>query len=201
MSVRARVSSEETRCRIVLAAEALFRRIGYAKTAVADIAAELGMSPANIYRFFPSKSAINNAICERLCGESEAQAEAILKSAMPPAEKLRAAVISLHEHHKTLLTEEKRIHEMVEVAMNESWDSVEKHCDNFKSIFARIVAEGVAAGDFDPAINVEIAGKMVFSACAGLFHPTLIAQCERKQDKPDPNAMVDFLLRALRPSR
>lgn len=201
MSARARVSSEETRCRIVTVAEALFRRVGYAKTAVADIAAELGMSPANVYRFFPSKSAINNVICERLCSESEEQAEAILRSDRTPAEKLRAAVVGLHEHHKTLLTEEKRIHEMVEVAMNESWDAIEAHCDHFKNIFARIVAEGVASGDFDPAIDAEIAGKMIFSACAGLFHPTLIAQCACKRDKPDPDAMVDFLLRALRPSR
>jgi AcrR family transcriptional regulator len=35
--------------------------MGYQKTAVADIARELGMSPANVYRFFPSKSAINEA--------------------------------------------------------------------------------------------------------------------------------------------
>lgn len=201
MSVRARTGPEETKCRIVAVAEALFRRIGYAKTAVADIAAELGMSPANVYRFFPSKSAINNAICERLCAESEEQAEAILRSDKAPADKLRETVVSLHEHHKTLLTEEKRIHEMVEVAMNENWDSIEAHCNHFKDIFARIVAEGVASGDFDPEVNVEIAGKMIFSACAGLFHPTLIAQCERKQDKPDPHAMVDFLLRALRAPR
>ncbi|WP_342360015.1 TetR/AcrR family transcriptional regulator [Terrarubrum flagellatum] len=201
MSVRARVSPEETRCRIMAVAEGLFRRIGYAKTAVADIAAELGMSPANVYRFFPSKGAINDAICRRLCEESEEQARKVLASPLSAPDKLRATVIGLHEHHKGLLNDEKRIHDMVEVAMNESWESIEAHCDRFKQYFAEIAAEGVAAGDFDPDINTEIAGKMIFAACAGLFHPTLIAQFERKKEKPDPNAMVDFLLRALRPSR
>ena len=57
-----RTKAEETRERIMEAAEALFRRMGFPKTAVADIAAELGMSPANIYRFFPSKNAIVEAI-------------------------------------------------------------------------------------------------------------------------------------------
>ena len=57
--------AETTRAEIVATAERLFRSLGYQKTAVADIARELGMSPANIYRFFPSKAAINEAICAR----------------------------------------------------------------------------------------------------------------------------------------
>ena len=58
MSIKVRETAEETRERIARTAEELFRRMGFAKTAVADIASELGMSPANVYRFFPSKTAI-----------------------------------------------------------------------------------------------------------------------------------------------
>jgi AcrR family transcriptional regulator len=198
MNVRVRLTPEETRARIMTVAEELFRRVGYAKTAVADIAAELGMSPANIYRFFPSKGAINDAICQRLCGECESLVEKLLAAPLPASEKLRSAVLGIHEHNKSLLTSEKRIHEMVEVAMNESWESIEAHCNRFKSVFARIVAEGIASGEFDSALDPEMCGKAIFGACAGFFHPTLIAQCERKHDKPEPHAMVDFILRALR---
>ena len=42
----------DTRERILAVAERLFRQIGYQKTTVADIAKELRMSPANVYRFF-----------------------------------------------------------------------------------------------------------------------------------------------------
>ena len=52
MNPQVRTKPDDTRERIMEAAEALFRRLGFAKTAVADIAAELKMSPANIYRFF-----------------------------------------------------------------------------------------------------------------------------------------------------
>ena len=38
MNIRSRLSSDETRLRIMEVAEEHFRRIGYAKTAVADIA-------------------------------------------------------------------------------------------------------------------------------------------------------------------
>lgn len=198
MNIRVRLTPEETRERIVTVAEELFRRIGYAKTAVADIAAELGMSPANVYRFFPSKLAINNAICERLCGESEAQIETLIAQPRPASEKLRVAILAIHEYNKSLLDAEKRLHEMVEVAMNENWQAIEAHCNRYKEMFARIVAEGVQSGEFDPALNPTECGKALFASCACLFHPTMIAQCARKQEQPDPHALAGFLLRALR---
>ena len=50
------------RQRIVQAAIRLHREIGFKKTTVADIARGASMSPANVYRFFPSKQAIEEAV-------------------------------------------------------------------------------------------------------------------------------------------
>ena len=54
----------DTRERILEVAERLFRLIGYQKTTVGDIAKELRMSPANVYRFFESKKAIHMAVAQ-----------------------------------------------------------------------------------------------------------------------------------------
>jgi len=45
---RKRLTRDETRERIMIKADELFRQFGFVKTTVADMAAELGMSPANI---------------------------------------------------------------------------------------------------------------------------------------------------------
>jgi len=47
---------------------------------LADIAAELGMSPANIYRFFSSRDAINQSICGRVVNEVADIASAIART-------------------------------------------------------------------------------------------------------------------------
>src|SRR5918998_2546373 len=86
----------DTRGRIVETAERFFRQIGYQKTTVADIAKALKMSPANVYRFFDSKKAINEAVAERLIAEVEAQLEAIAKGPGPAAERLRAFIDTCH---------------------------------------------------------------------------------------------------------
>ncbi|MCC8956202.1 helix-turn-helix transcriptional regulator [Bradyrhizobium sp. Pear77] len=54
------------RRRIVQAAIRLHREIGFRKTTVADIARGASMSPANVYRFFPSRQAIDETIAADL---------------------------------------------------------------------------------------------------------------------------------------
>src|SRR6202047_5683386 len=88
MNPQVKMRPDDTRARIMEAAEGLFRRLGYAKTAVADIASELGMSPANVYRFFPSKNAIVEAICQRCLAEVEGQAWAVARAKGAAAARL-----------------------------------------------------------------------------------------------------------------
>ena len=109
MNAQAKTKPDDTRARIMETAEALFRRLGYAKTAVADIAAELGMSPANVYRFFPSKNAIVEAICQRCLTELDEKAWAVARSRGPAAARLERLVLEILAYHKeNLLTNRAR---------------------------------------------------------------------------------------------
>src|SRR5260370_16273883 len=79
----------DTRERILVVAERLFREIGYQKTTVADIAKMLRMSPANVYRFFDSKKAIHEGVARTLMGGVEDAAQAIATRRGPAAAPLR----------------------------------------------------------------------------------------------------------------
>ena len=65
MNISARRTPEETRERILEAAWDLFRQLG-ARTTIAEVADKLGMSSANVYRFFPSKQALSEASAHQL---------------------------------------------------------------------------------------------------------------------------------------
>src|SRR4029079_15888863 len=58
-------SSSERRKLILDAAERSFTRAGFHRTTMQDVAAEAGMSPGNLYRYFPSKDAFVAGLCER----------------------------------------------------------------------------------------------------------------------------------------
>lgn len=198
MNIRQRLSHEDMRDRIITVAEEHFRRIGYAKTAVADIAGALGMSPANVYRFFPSKLAINNAICARIMAEIDRMMIELLARPISPTEKLRAYFGELHRHNKATLTHEHRLHDMVEVAMAENWPAIEAHCHSMCGFLQRIIEEGIAAGEFRAVDAAEFACT-AFDASAKVLHPTLIAHCAERDQNDQVRRIADLILAALRP--
>ncbi|WP_332700370.1 TetR/AcrR family transcriptional regulator [Bosea sp. (in: a-proteobacteria)] len=55
----------ERHVRILDAAEHVFARAGFHAATMNDVAVEAGMSPGNLYRYFPSKDAIVAGIAER----------------------------------------------------------------------------------------------------------------------------------------
>lgn len=83
----------ETREAALDAAEVLFRRYGYRKTTVEDIAAEAGMSRATIYLHFRGKEEIALAWVARIAAERRAALEAIACSAANPVARLRRMLV------------------------------------------------------------------------------------------------------------
>src|SRR5699024_6353385 len=112
--------SDEARTRILEAAEEHFRRVGHQRTSVADIAAGLGMSPANIYRFFPSRDAIDAPICGRVVNEIADIASAIARTNESAMEKLERLLTAVHHHAKMMPVEARPMHELIVAATQQT---------------------------------------------------------------------------------
>jgi AcrR family transcriptional regulator len=200
MTAQAKISPDDTRARIIETAEVLFRRMGFAKTAVADIAAELRMSPANIYRFFSSKHAIVEAICQRCLAELEEKAWAVARSPGPASQRFEQLIMAIVTYHKDNFLGERRVHDMVLVAMEHSWDVIRAHKHVMLSIAERIVRDGIAAGEFEP-VEPTVTARHIMRSLVAYIHPLLIVQCiEGDEDlETEPRAAVRFLLRSITP--
>ena len=185
----------DTRERILVVAERLFRQIGYQKTTVADIAKELRMSPANVYRFFDSKKAIHEGVARGLMSEVEGAAQAITNRPGPAAERLREIITTINRMNTERYVGDSKLHEMVEIAMQESWEVCVAHIQTITQTIAGVIAQGVATGEFEVA-DIPLAAQCTCHAMIGYFHPQMIAQA---QNKPGPSIdqMVDFVLASL----
>jgi AcrR family transcriptional regulator len=188
------IESEKKAC-ILATAERLFREIGYLKTTVADIAKTLKMSPANIYRFFDSKKAIHEGVARRLMAEIETEAEAIAAKTTPPVARMRELLSTVSRMNAERFVGDARIHEMVAIAMEESWDVCETHMRRVTMAVAAIIAEGARTGVFKVA-DAELAALSTCTAMLRFFHPQMIEQCAKKPE-PGLDQMIDFVLAAL----
>src|SRR5487761_1982564 len=187
----------DTRERILEVAERLFREIGYQKTTVADIAKMLRMSPANVYRFFDSKKAIHEGVARGLMGEVEVEAQRIADSPGAAALRLRELLTTVHRMNSERYVGDSKLHEMVEIAMEESWDVCVAHIQRITESIGAVIGQGTASGEFENR-DVAVAASCTCTAMVRFFHPQMIAQ---SMNKPGPSIdqMIDFILAGLAP--
>jgi AcrR family transcriptional regulator len=187
----------DTRERILVVAERLFRQIGYQKTTVADIAKELRMSPANVYRFFDSKKAIHEGVARGLMGEVEQAAQTIAAGRGPAASRLRELMKTVHRMNTERYVGDSKLHEMVEIAMEEDWDVCVAHMLLITETIGSVVGQGAATGEFEVA-DVPLAAMCACTGMMRFFHPQMIAQCATKPG-PTIDEMIDFIIAGLSP--
>lgn len=154
--------------RIVDATEDVLRRFGPAKATISDVARALGVSHGAVYRYFPSKVLLRDAVIERwFTLEANALTEIATRDS-PASERLRSwfdRVIA--SKRRKALDDPELFATYVELAAD-SREIVKAHFDSLVEQVTQIIADGVVRGEFmttDP----------VASAWA-LFHATALFQ-------------------------
>src|SRR5450631_3850678 len=193
--VERETKDKDTQKLIVEVAERLFRQFGFQKTTVADIARELHMSPANVYRFFTAKSEINEAVCMDLLSKIEAEAEKIAASRGTAAQKIRNLFGSVEKTHHKLFMFDRKLHDLIEAAITENWAIMRRHTERMAGILEQIIANGMASDEF-PAGDAALASRLVNTACIRFCHPRLIVEYQQEPE-PTLDQMIGFCLAAL----
>lgn len=196
LNIVATLDHQKTIAKILDTAERLFRHYGCGKTAVADIARELEMSAANIYRFFASKAEIQQAICNRRLDDTRVQALGTAKLRINATERLRCYCLDLHRMTINTMMYEEKLHEMLIVAIESDWSVVEQHVSHMNEVVASIIADGIETGEFrkqDPAA----ASRCFNAAIVSLYHPKVVSNCVIKQTHAQPDELIEFAIQAL----
>ena len=183
--------------RILESAERLFRHYGYGKTTVADIARDLSMSPANIYRFFDSKVEIHQAVCGRMLATCYKNAHDVRHMKVSASDRLRAFVHAQYQWTLDTMLDHEKVHEMVVVALERDWHVIDGHINRIHDLIAEIIRDGIEAGEFveqDPVIASRCFGAATVTLC----HPQMVAQCLAKTNRASVDELINYVIRALK---
>jgi AcrR family transcriptional regulator len=196
-SGRKRFTREETRERIMVKADELFRQFGFGKTTVADIAEELAMSPANIYKFFSSKEAIIQASADRnLVALTEAVHRYVAASGAA-LERIEKVLLTVYRHTTDILRNERQVFKLMIRAYEQKWDCVGAFDKFLLQTLAKLVREGMSTGEF--ASGDALATAHVLFDCLILIRtPHLYQQEGRELNEKRIREMVRFLGRSLK---
>jgi len=182
----------------MLATEDALRRFGPSKATVVDVARALGVSHAAVYRHFPSKVALREAVTRRFVGRAQGDLASLAADpAIPPPERLRAWLIALHRAKRRTSLEEPELWATFRVLAAEHSAVASDHLGVLLGQVATIVRDGRDSGDF-ATTDPEATARAVFEATALFHHPAHAGDWQRPGREEALNAVCDLLLDGLR---
>ncbi len=186
-----------TRDRILQAAVGRIKHYGYGKTTMAEIAADCGMSPGNIYRFFEAKIDIAEAMARIHYAEEHAELAAIARKKDWPADKrLREIFFKRMRDSYCMFEENAKILEVAQVLTRERPLFSNEQMALERVFLIALLEEGEKAGIFAPgdhALNAEMiqAATMKFSV------PQLFSQLSLPKLERELEGVLALLLKGL----
>lgn len=160
---------------ILEAAEDVLRRFGPAKATVVDVARALGVSHGSVYRHFPSKAALRDAVTERWLASISAPLAAVADEKGPAPKRLRRWLDLLISSKRSRALNEPELFATYMALVAEARDVVKAHVDTLVGQITQIIASGMARGEFTVADPVA-AARAVFDATARFHNPIHAAE-------------------------
>ncbi|GAA1387417.1 TetR family transcriptional regulator [Catellatospora chokoriensis] len=161
--------------RILEAAEEALRRFGPAKANVVDVARALNVSHGSVYRHFPSKAALRNAVAERWLARLAEPLAEIAAERGPAQPRLRRWLDALCESKQRRARDEPELFTTYYHLALEADEVVRAHVNALAAQLGEIIADGVGRGDFAVADPFR-AGRAVFDATSRFHNPAHLAE-------------------------
>jgi AcrR family transcriptional regulator len=183
--------------RILTAAEALLRRHGPAKTTLTDVARELGVSHAALYRYVPGKEALRELVVGRWLHALMPPLEAIVAAPGAADQRLAAWLRTLTEAKRRKVFEDPEMFAAYHALANEARGVVLAHVGELRTQVARILRDGMDAGVFAPADPAQAAAA-VLTATLAFHHPELVRQAGDRDRVGEFEVVLALVIRGLR---
>lgn len=168
-----RLPSDQTRLRILEVTLRLLRRHGKDRLTIVDIARDLGMSHANIYRFFRNKTELLDAVVKDWLSRVEAFVRESSQGPGTAAERIEQLVVVLHQRRRKRHTEDPEVYEAFRDLFELRPDAAEGHRKALFDAFRSLLKDGVEAGEFR-SMNLDHMATVLKDATASFLHPVMI---------------------------
>jgi AcrR family transcriptional regulator len=178
--------------RILEVTEDVLRRFGLAKATVVDVARALDVSHGSVYRHFPSKASLREAVAKRWLDRVNAPLEKIAEGSGPAPARLERWLRAMFEiKHKRVRDDPEMFATYLTLAQ-EACKVVRAHREHLIDQVAQILSDGVQQGAFQ-VTDVKASARAIFDATIRFHHP---AHSEEWSD-PQLAARIDTLLALL----
>ncbi|HEY9696261.1 MAG TPA: TetR family transcriptional regulator [Trichocoleus sp.] len=171
--------------RILDAAEEVLRRYGPAKATVVDVARFLNVSHGTIYRHFPNKVALRDAVAERWLHRVSEPLAAIANEPGSAVEQLHRWFVQLMTLKRQKVLDDPEMFATYSAIAEEARDVVQAHVNELLGQLTQIIESGISSQAFK-VVDSHQAARAVFYATVRFHHPV------HAKEWSDPGIDRDF---------
>ncbi|SFO19700.1 MULTISPECIES: TetR family transcriptional regulator [Actinomadura] len=182
---------------IVSATEELLRRHGPEKTTVLDVARLLGVSHGSVYRHFPSKAALREAVILRWLDRMRDEVAAAVQDSGPAPDRLRRLLTAMFAAKWAKAREDPELFATFRVLAAEHSDVACAHVARLLAEIRAVVADGIARGDF-AAGEPEVIARAVLNATSRFHNPLHAAEWRSPETAPESEDVISLILNGIR---
>lgn len=189
---------DDKRARIIDAARKRFRHYGIKKTTMQEIAQDAGVAVGTLYLYFKNKDDLVVAGAEEFVARHRRQAEQIIASDAPAADRLRQYLVARFR----AAAETRRVRYAAELAravLRLKPDRLHEEAMMMWEHLVRLLRLGVQAGDFridDPERDARV---LLYSVA--IFYPNALNELPTPPREEDLLFVVDWFLGVWRAAR
>ncbi|GAA3461901.1 TetR family transcriptional regulator [Saccharothrix longispora] len=177
--------------------EDVLRRFGPAKATVVDVARALGVSHGSVYRHFPTKAALREAVTQRWLDRAHAGLAELVTAPTDPPQRLRDWLAALFEAKRRKALGDPELFATFQVLVAENSRVVAAHVAAMVDDLTEIVRSGVDSGHFTTA-DPRRAARAVFHATARYHDPAHASDWSGPDVDDEFDAVVSLLVAGLR---
>ena len=178
--------------RILEVTEDVLRRYGLAKATVVDVARALDVSHGSVYRHFPSKASLREAVAKRWLERVSTPLAKIAEGTGPAPAKFDKWLRALFSAKQKRYLEDPEMFATYLTLAQEACKVVKAHKDRLVDQIAHMLDDGVKQGAFQ-VTDAKATARALFDATSRFHHP---AHSDEWSD-PDFGARVDTVLALL----
>jgi AcrR family transcriptional regulator len=167
---------------------------------VVDVARALDVSHGSVYRHFPSKASLRDAVAKRWLDRVNAPLEKIAEGSGPASARLERWLRALFAAKYKRVCEDPEMFATYLALAQEAREVVKAHKERLCDQLTHILSDGVKQGVFH-VTDVKASARAVFDATIRFHHPAHAEEWSDPQLAARIDALLALLLRGLEAPR
>jgi AcrR family transcriptional regulator len=186
--------------RILEVTEDVLRRFGLAKATVVDVARALDVSHGSVYRHFPSKASLRQAVAKRWLDRVNAPLQKIAEASGPAPARLERWLRTMFAIKHKKVSDDPEMFRTYLTLAQEACKVVKAHKDGLVDQIVHILSDGVEQGVF-AVTDLKASARAIFDATSRFHHPAHAEEWSEAELAARIDAVLALLLKGLEAPR